>query len=134
MNLSIIDSFIIDQRKAKELLHEKLGVSPDIKAIDWVNSYSDVMEKYKNNPFAITFYPHGFGLELAVGDLYIDYDYSKEGLPDGFDAWRLYVYIMAGDFNNNGPDDYFCHRVLEWFRKLESDGKVVQHDNLYYLA
>lgn len=134
MNLAIIRSFIADQIRAKEIVCQRYGVAPNTKAMEWVAVRESIREEYQSNPFADKFYPHGCGLEIAVDGLYIDFDYSREGYADGFDAWRLYVYLMAGDFNNNGPDNYICDRVFDWFEGLVTEGTIVQLDNLYYLS
>jgi hypothetical protein len=133
MNFSLIRSFIADQAEAKDIVYRHYGVAPDTKALEWVAVRESLREEHQSNPFADKFYPHGYGLELAINDLYIDYDYSREGYPDGFDKWRLYVYLMGGKFNNSGPDDYIYQRLSGWFDELEVAGKIVEKDNLYYL-
>jgi hypothetical protein len=134
MNLSLIRSFIADQVSAKDIVYQRFGVAPNTKAMDWWLVREQVRQQYAANPFAKQFYPHGSGLELAMDDLYIDFDYSNEGHPDGFDKWRLYVYLMGGKFNNNGPDNYIYQRMSAWFDGLALAGKIVHRDNLYYLA
>ena len=134
MNLAILHAFIADQRKAKDLVAKQLNLPPDIPAIEWADQYSNILKQFAARPFADVFIPHGFGLELRIGDFYIDFDYSKEGRPDGFDEWRIFVYITAGKYDNRGPDQYLRDRIFDWFVELRQSGKVTQHsDNLYYL-
>jgi len=133
MNLSLIRSFIADQTTAKDIVYRHFGVAPNTKAMNWASVLEKVRRDYEVNPFAQKFYPHGYGLELAVDDLYIDFDYSKEGYPDGFDKWRLYVHLMGGKFDNNGPDNYIYDRLSDWFEGLVFEGKIVERDNLFYL-
>ena len=133
MNESILLAFIADQRKAKRIVADRLGLLENIPALDWVDRYTEILCKYEAQPFADVFVPHGFGLELKMGEFYIDYDYSKTGRPDGFDAWRIYVYLMAGNYDNNGPDNYFCNRVFQWIDELARSGRLIKEDSLYYL-
>ena len=133
MNESILLAFIADQRKAKRIVADRLGLLEDIPALHWVDRYMEIMCKYEAQPFADVFAPHGFGLELKIGEFYIDYDYSRTGQPDGFDAWRIYVYLMAGNYDNNGPDKHFCDRVFQWIDELAQSGRLIKEDSLYYL-
>ena len=102
-------------------------------AVEWATRFPEIRDAYNENPFAEIFSPHGFGLELKIGDLYIDYDYSQTGRPDGFDAWRIFVYVTAGEYDNNGPDKYFCDRIFQWFGEMVQSGYIVQLDNLHYI-
>lgn len=133
MNLSILKAFIADQREAKAIVSEKLNVPEDLRAYEWATRFSEIRAAYHARPFADIFKPHGYGLELKIGDLSIDYDYSESGRADGFDAWRIFTYITAGEFDCNGPDDLISERVDRWFEKLLSAGKIYRADNLFYL-
>jgi hypothetical protein len=133
VNHSILSAFIADQRKAKAIVSAKLNIPQDIRAIDWALRHGEIRDAYNACPFADVFRPHGYGLELKIGDLYIDYDYSETGRADGFDAWRLFVYITGGEFDNNGPDANLSCRVDQWIRQLVESEQIIRVDNLYYL-
>ncbi len=133
MNTSILKTFLADQRRAKRLVSVKLGIPEDIRALDWDTRYRELRKSYDACPFANVFRIHGYGLEIQVDDLYIDYDYSEKGLADGFDSWRIFVYIMAGRFDNRGTDKHISDRVDSWFDELIQLGQVEKLDNLYYL-
>ena len=136
MNIGIIRAFIADQRVAKSIVFQELGVPPDIKAIEWSMRHSAIMAKYQEKPFADVFYPHGYGLELQIGDRYIDFDYSREGRQNGFDEWRIFVYLIGGwPYNDSHPsDDLLNERVRNWFEKLEAEKRIERLDNLYYFT
>ncbi len=134
MNISIINSFLSDQRQAKQIVSQKLGVDVNIPALDWSLQHLQICEAYDASPFADIFRPHGYGLELQIGDLYIDFDYSRTGRPDGFDSWRIFIYSMAGHFDNRGPDKYTSDRIDNWIKSLALDGRIQQLDNLYYFV
>lgn len=133
MNTSILKAFLADQRTAKRLVSVKLGVPEDIPALDWATRSRELRKSYDACPFATVFRIHGYGLEIQVDDFYIDYDYSEKGLPDGFDSWRIFVYIMAGRFDNRRSDKHLSDRVRNWFDELIKLEQIEKLDNLYYL-
>lgn len=133
MNTSILNTFLADQRRAKRLVSDKLGIPENTRALDWAIRSREVRTTYDACPFASVFRIHGYGLEIQVDDLYIDFDYSEQGLADGFDSWRIFVYIMAGRFDNRGIDKQISDRVDKWFDELIQLGRIERLDNLYYL-
>jgi len=134
LNLSIINSFITEQRRAKQIVAEKLGVSVDIAAPNWASLHRKICAAYEVCPFADRFRPHGYGLELRSGDLYVDFDYSETGRADGFDAWRVFTWMMAGQFDNRSQDKYICDQIYSWIDSLARAGRIQKLDNLYYFA
>jgi len=134
LNISILKAFIADQRKAKQIVSARLGIAENIPAREWAFKYPEIQQSYDSCPFADDFRPHGYGLELQIGDLYIDYDYSEMGLADGFDSWRVFVYVMVGQFDNWGQDKYISDRIDTWIEGLIRDGRIERWDNLYYLT
>ncbi len=132
MNRSLINSFLADQRKAKSIVASWLNTEPDLKAMEWASRLKQIRDAYDADPFADIFKPHGIGLELQIGDLYVDYDYSETGRADGFDAWRIFVHITAGRYDNNGPDNHLLHRVNAWLADLARTDRIAKLDNLYY--
>lgn len=134
MNFSILKAFIEDQRRAKRIVSERLGVPQDIDALEWALRHRSIYEAYRQTPFAVIFRPHGYGLELKMGSLHIDFDYSREGRADGFDAWRLFTYMKKAKFDNRGPDGDLCDQVTAWVEELHASGRVIHPDNLYYLV
>ena len=134
MNTSILHAFLADQRTAKRLISEKLGVPKDIRASDWATRYPELRKAYDVLPFADVFRIHGYGLEIQIGDFYVDFDYSRDGLADGFDSWRIFLYLMAGRFDNRGSDKHISDRIDSWFDELIRQGRIKKLDNLYYLT
>lgn len=134
MNISILKTFLADQRRAKRLVSEKLGIPENIRALEWAIRSRELRKSYDACPFASVFRIHGYGLEIEVDDLYIDFDYSEQGLADGFDSWRIFVYIMAGQFDNRGTDKHISDRIDKWFDELIQLGRIEKLDNLYYLT
>ncbi len=134
MTLEAVHRFIEDQRKAKQLLAEELGIPEDIPAVTWSYYYGEILDVYERNPFADHFFPHGLGLAIKVDDLSIDFDFSMNGLPDGFDPWRLARHMSE---NATGSDDRewpSYQEATEWVNQLVAEGKAVRLDNLFYLT
>ena len=134
MNTLILNEFLTDQQRAKRLVSEKLRTPEDMRALDWASRHSELRAAYDVCPFAEVFRIHGYGLEIRVGDLHIDFDYSELGLPDGFDPWRVFVYIMAGHSRNRLSEEKTSKLVDIWFDDLIQKGQVQKLDNLYYLT
>jgi len=86
LNISILNAFLADQRKAKQIVSAKLAIPENICASEWATHFTEIWQSYDACPFADVFRPHGYGLELQIGDLFIDYDYSETGRADGFDS------------------------------------------------
>jgi hypothetical protein len=80
---------------------------------------------------------HGIGCRLQLRpDLHIDWDFGHDGRMDGFDLWRLKIFL------EERPE---LQRILppaalkQSFEAAVRDGSIVspwraQHDNLYYIA
>lgn len=134
MNFGILRAFLEDQRKAKRIVFERLDVPETITGLEWSLRYSEIRAAYRRATFADVFYPHGFGLELRIGDFYIDFDYSWDGCADGFNAWQLFTYMTNGQFDNRGADKHLCDRVFAWVKELYASGRVSHPDDLYYLV
>ena len=134
MNIGILNAFIRDQRRAKEIVCRQLHVPENIPAMEWAGLSPSIGQEFAKSPFADVFRPHGFGLELRIGELCIVYDYSIEGRADGFDAWRIFVYMTGGNYDCRGTDKDLCGRVFDWFEQLDRAGHLTRPDNLYYLV
>lgn len=67
VNRSALKAFLADQRIAKEIVSTKLGISGDIRALEWSLRYCEIYEAYNAALFAEIFKPHGYGLELSLG-------------------------------------------------------------------
>ncbi len=133
MNISLIHAFVNDQRTAKNIISKNLDIPVNINADEWAKNYTDLRRKYDANPFADIFKIHGYGVEMMINELYIDFDYSIEGREDGFDAWKLFTYLTAGDYDCNTSDDAIHDKLRGWCNKLIKSGKIQKLDNLCYL-
>lgn len=71
---------------------------------------------------------HGYGIELKIGPLTIDFDWGAKGEPDGFDGWRLYNFAM-----DNLSHIECTHEVVnQWLEDALGAGELTKEGNLYY--
>lgn len=71
---------------------------------------------------------HGFGVELKIGDLTIDFDWGFNGEPDGFDGWRLYNFTLDNETGVKCTHE----EVNAWLEEAERDGELIQGRYLYF--
>jgi hypothetical protein len=130
----LIHDFLKMQRQAKELIHQKLGIPPTIRAFEWEARHSKIKTAYESNPFAEVFFIHGLGVRIVTDDINIDFDYSLNGYEDGFDDWRIFLFAIGGDPSKWDPKGTLCKAFSQWFKELEAKGCIKMRDNLYYLS
>lgn len=76
----------------------------------------------------IGIYAHGYGIELKIDELTIDFDWGDNGEPDGFDGWRLYTFST-----NNCPDIECSHSDVDgWLESAYAAGELLKEGSLYY--
>lgn len=74
-------------------------------------------------------YAHGFGIELVLDGVTIDFDWGDSGEPDGFDAWRLWNFVRENGIAVK------CGRVSQvrtWLEEAAALGELDQDRLLYY--
>lgn len=76
----------------------------------------------------IQIYAHGYGIELKIGDLTIDFDWGENGEPDGFDAWRLWIF--ASDNSESLPCTY--ESIQQWLDAAHAAGELTKSLTLYF--
>lgn len=78
----------------------------------------------------VVFRKHGFGLEVRINDLIIDFDFGVNGQTTGFDLWRLTSYIEQNSID-------IGHLTIKKFELLFNEavasGFIIKHDRLFYL-
>lgn len=63
----------------------------------------------------IEIYAHGYGIELVIDGMNIDFDWGDQGESDGFDGWRLWNFCR----NNGLPMECEnCSQVQSWLEYL----------------
>ncbi|MGE0366007.1 MAG: hypothetical protein AB7Q00_09710 [Phycisphaerales bacterium] len=79
---------------------------------------------------------HGIGCEVNLGHTTVDFDFGVDGRIDGFDAWRLWLYMRQyPQYASKYPDENAVRAALQ---QLIASGTIVesQHsgDHLLYLT
>jgi hypothetical protein len=77
----------------------------------------------------IEIYVHGYGIELVLPDVTIDFDWGDEGEPDGFDAWRLWNFVRENRL------DVKCEghsQMISWVEQAHECRKLTKDNYLYY--
>lgn len=127
----VIRRFITAQNHVIGKLYDHYGVDKSITAFDWAFMASEMRAKHRSSPIAEIFRVHGNGLEFKDPQVHIDYDYSGSGRPNGFDDWRLLLFVEA-----NGLD--CIHMTHEGFnaelKRLQLAGVLDKEPDLYFLA
>jgi hypothetical protein len=77
----------------------------------------------------IEVYAHGYGIELVLPDVAIDFDWGEAGEPDGFDAWRLWHFIRL---NKVEVACGGCSQIRSWLEEAHQRGELTR-DGLYGL-
>ena len=124
----LIRQFRAAQDHAVNTLVHDLGIPIPESNLSWpiYCGANGLYQKRRIN--GIDFHSHGYGVELKFPDLTIDFDWGKNGEPDGFDAWRLYNFSR-----DNCPDDEFSHLGIgQWLEDAYSDGELTKLGNLYF--
>jgi hypothetical protein len=105
-----------------------LGIPQPTSGFDWVN-YCTMNGLYNIRELSrVGIYTHGYGVELKIGSLTIDFDWGANGECDGFDGWRLYNFTI-----DNLPDIGCTHAVVnQWLEAALRAGELTKEDNLYY--
>lgn len=96
--------------------------------LKWVE-YCDRHDVYPlRHRNGVNFYAHGYGIELQVEGLSIDFDFGPNGEPDGFDAWRLYRFAET-----NAAGVRCTHaQAKQWIEEAHGEGELIQIGNLYF--
>ncbi len=95
---------------------------------DWVRYCCDNGIQTLRELDGIPIYAHGYGIELRIGNLTIDFDWGPNGEPDGFDAWRLYNFTL-----DNETGIQCSHQdVIEWINDAYESGDLERVQYTYF--
>jgi Domain of unknown function (DUF6896) len=129
----IIDRFRAAQDRGvavvAEVLGGTLGVCLPTSNREWVAICADCGLHTIRSINGIGVYVHGYGIELVLDDVMIDFDWGELGEPDGFDAWRLWRFVSVNRI------DVPCESMAQvrgWLEEAHQCGELKQ-DQLYGL-
>lgn len=127
-----LESLIAHFRAAQDLgvatLTQKLLIPSPATDRDWPFICIEYKINRRCDRDGVGIYSHGYGIELKIEDLTIDFDWGNEGEADGFDAWRLY------NFTIDNRDCLSCTHsgVQQWLDEAVAAGEITKSGNLYY--
>ena len=124
----LIDRFRTAQDIAVHTLIYKLNIPQPQSDRAWAFycAENDLHQTRELNGIGI--HAHGYGIELRIDDLTIDFDWGANGEPDGFDGWRLY------NFKIDSCSDVVCSHidVNSWLETAYAEGELLKNGSLYY--
>jgi hypothetical protein len=95
---------------------------------DWVHyCWNNGIQKLKELN-GVPIYAHGYGIELKIGELTIDFDWGPNGEADGFDAWRLYNFTLDNDTGVECTHD----DVIQWIEAAFKNGELQRSNHTYF--
>jgi len=125
---SLIERFRNAQDVGVKTLTKSLNVPRPSSGLDWVLYCAEHGLHDLDKLGDVGIYAHGYGIELKIAELTIDFDWGDNGEPDGFDGWRLWKF--AGDDSN---DVSFTHSdVNAWLDEAYSRGQLTKTGALFF--
>ena len=115
---------VVDER-----LGPALGVRRPASNREWVAICAESGLYYLRRIDGIGVYAHGYGIELILDGVTIDFDWGDAGEPDGFDAWRLWNFAQV---NRLALDCGSHARVRAWLEESAALGELTADESLYY--
>lgn len=112
-----------------EVLGPALGVRRPASNREWVGMSGRCGVNRVRRLDGIEFYAHGYGIELVLDGVTIDFDWGDRGEPDGFDAWRLWNFV---EVNGIAVDCGSLSQVRSWLEEAAALGELTQDSLLYY--
>jgi hypothetical protein len=128
-----IDLFRRDQERALEYIHGHLEVPVPKTTTDWVYHGLQQIRSRKSiwESDHVTFYVHGYGVEITHPQFHIDFDYGPTGECDCFDLWRLSLHRhfrlrLPNPVNDERPID-------EWIQAAIQCGDLIRVAETYHM-
>ena len=134
--MQVIMRFRADQDSAIAFLHDRLGIVPPSSNLAWARSLQESGETNARAIFerakALGMYvrPHGFGIEVALPDVTVDFDWGDRGEGDGFDLSRLWGHCR---FNRLFLDVLTESLMTKYFQHAVAKGQLHKDTHLFYL-
>jgi len=111
------------------VLADTLGIRVPTSNREWVTICAECGLYNTRRVNGIEVYAHGFGIELVLDGVTIDFDWGDAGEPDGFDAWRLWNFIRVNELPV-ACDSYA--QVRSWLEEAAASGELTRDQLLYY--
>lgn len=129
----MIERFRPAQDRAVAFVREELGPALGVRFprsdVDWVAVCLECGLYGVRTVNGHTVFAHGFGIAIDFPDLTIDFDWGERGEPDGFDAWRLWIFHEDNGLLSHLPD---LAQVREWLIDAAAAGELTRDRSLFY--
>jgi hypothetical protein len=112
-----------------EALGPALGVRLPASNREWVTICAETRLYKVRRVNGLGVYAHGYGVELTLDGVTVDFDWGDAGEPDGFDAWRLWYFVQA---NKIAVDCRGYSQVRSWLEKAAARDELTRDTCLYY--
>jgi hypothetical protein len=112
-----------------EVLGPALGARLPASNWEWVKICHECRLHAVRHVNGIGVRAHGYGIELALDGVTIDFDWGDLGEPDGFDAWRLWNFVRV---NRIKVDRGSFSQIRSWLEEAAALGELTQDQRLYY--
>lgn len=124
----LITRFRNAQDAAVAILVGRLNISLPASNRDWASTALHKRQSFDVNGTTIGLEPHGYGVKITAPTLTIDFDWGEHGEPDGFDAWRLWVYRR-----DNLPElDVSHEQIRSWLNEALHNEELIKIGTLYF--
>lgn len=124
----MIERFRSSQDRAVETLRDKLEIPLPESNFAWAH-YCREQNLYGIELLMdVPFHAHGYGVQIEIEGVRIDFDWGDEGQPDGFDGWRLWWHYSS----NNWPPPGTHSEINRWLAVAHASRQLEQKGSLYY--
>jgi len=97
----IIALFNDAQERAVEILENKFNCPRPESSDDFIFRCVPLIRDANYEKLGFKIRPHGIGMELLEGSIKIDFDFGENGEINGFDAYRLFNFIILNKLNSH---------------------------------
>ena len=113
----------------RDVLGSAVGVRLPTSNHEWVTICAECGLYQIDWVSGIEVYAHGYGIELIVDGLTIDFDWGDHGEPDGFDCWRLWNFARGNGLPLPCESSV---QVRSWLEEAAARGELTRDTHLYY--
>ena len=94
---NLIRLFNKAQENALIILENFFSCSRPVSRMDYISRCVPIIREANYEASGHKIRPHGYGMEINVGDITIDFDFGENGEINGFDAWRLENFVKENN-------------------------------------
>lgn len=92
----------------------------------WASTIIDPNGNIKNG---ITYFKHGIGIDFKDNNWKISIDFGPKGEWDGFDSWRLFLFLTSNNIKSTIKNE---RKIQKFLIKGIKDSIFIKKDSLYF--